>query len=85
METTNNNKTYRRFTTAEVRIKLLVDTAPALVHIALHDGPRFLQPVQVGRSRTPTNWNFLSEAGWPPFIRTTLQGFWNVALPRVQV
>jgi hypothetical protein len=54
MGTTNNNKAYRLYSTAEVRIRLFVDTAPALVHNALHDCPRFLQPVLVGRSGTPT-------------------------------
>ena len=55
MGTINNNIAYRRFTTAEVRIRLLVDTATALVHTALHDGPPFLQPLLVGRSGSPTN------------------------------
>jgi hypothetical protein len=59
MGTTNNNKAYRRFTTTEGQLRLLVDTTSAHVHTTLPDGSRFLQPVPAVISGSPTNRNIL--------------------------
>jgi hypothetical protein len=57
---TTNNKAFRRFTTTEDRITLLVNRTPGIVYNDFSDRSRFLKPTLARISGCPSN-----GSSWP--------------------